>query len=118
MDTLSASIRIATPQDAPALADLRFRFRVELGEPAEPEAEFRERCARWMAERTEPVVLRALWLHRAQGPVCAPPGVKRLTPDRSGWPSRPVTPTKDRRGPGRIPRSGECCESRGSPCAR
>lgn len=45
------SIRLATPEDAPALADLRFRFRSELGEPAEPEAEFRARCARWMAER-------------------------------------------------------------------
>ena len=44
-------IRLATPQDAPVLADLRFRFRTELGEPAEPEAEFRDRCARWMTER-------------------------------------------------------------------
>ena len=51
MDTLQASIRIATPEDALVLADLRFHFRVELGEPAEPEAEFRERCARWMADR-------------------------------------------------------------------
>lgn len=51
MDTHQASIRLATPQDVPVLADLRFRFRTELGEPAEPEAAFRDRCARWMAER-------------------------------------------------------------------
>jgi GNAT superfamily N-acetyltransferase len=51
MDTSPAAIRLATPEDAPALADLRFRFRSELREPTEPEAEFRERCARWMAER-------------------------------------------------------------------
>jgi GNAT superfamily N-acetyltransferase len=51
MVTPPASIRLATPQDAPILADLRFRFRGELGELAEPEAAFRERCARWMADR-------------------------------------------------------------------
>jgi GNAT superfamily N-acetyltransferase len=51
MDPVQTSIRLATPQEAPALADLRFRFRTELGEPTEPEAEFRARCARWMAER-------------------------------------------------------------------
>lgn len=48
---MPASIRLATPEDAPALAGLRYRFRVELGEPTEPEAEFQERCTRWMAER-------------------------------------------------------------------
>lgn len=51
MSTNTTSIRRATPQDAPVLADLRFRFRCELGEPNEPEDLFRERCARWMADR-------------------------------------------------------------------
>ena len=45
-----ARIRPAAPQDAPILADLRFRFRTELGEPAEPEAAFRARCSQWMVE--------------------------------------------------------------------
>jgi len=43
------TIRAATPHDAPALADLRFRFRSELVEPAEPEDRFHERCVQWMA---------------------------------------------------------------------
>jgi GNAT superfamily N-acetyltransferase len=51
MDTDPASIRTATPEDAPILADLRFQFRSELGEPEEPEAAFRARCTQWMAER-------------------------------------------------------------------
>lgn len=51
MDTPQTIIRLATQEDAPALVDLRFRFRSELGEPGEPEAEFRARCAQWMAER-------------------------------------------------------------------
>jgi len=49
--SVSPTIRAATPQDAPALADLRFRFRGELVEPTEPEDRFHERCVQWMAER-------------------------------------------------------------------
>jgi GNAT superfamily N-acetyltransferase len=45
------TIRTATPADAPALARLRFRFRIELGEPTEPQDAFVERCARWMRDR-------------------------------------------------------------------
>jgi GNAT superfamily N-acetyltransferase len=45
------TIRSATPMDAPALAQLRFRFRSELGEPAEPLDAFADRCTRWMADR-------------------------------------------------------------------
>lgn len=51
MDTPRTSLRTATAQDAPVLADLRFRFRSELGEPAEAADEFHARCSEWMAER-------------------------------------------------------------------
>ncbi len=46
-----ASVRAAAPRDAPALAEIRFRFRSELTAPAEPEDGFHARCAAWMAER-------------------------------------------------------------------
>lgn len=44
-------VRVATPDDAPALARLRFRFRTELGEPIETEEAFVDRCINWMADR-------------------------------------------------------------------
>lgn len=51
LHNLAMVIRIATPQDAPALAGLRYRFRSELVEPAEPEDDFHGRCVQWMAGR-------------------------------------------------------------------
>jgi GNAT superfamily N-acetyltransferase len=42
-------VRRATPDDASSLARLRYDFRVELDQPAEDEAAFIDRCARWMA---------------------------------------------------------------------
>lgn len=45
------SIRAATPDDAPSLARLRYRFRIEHGEPIETEDAFVDRCAAWMAGR-------------------------------------------------------------------
>ena len=44
-------IRLASPADAPALAKLRFDLRASLHEIREDEAEFVERCTRWMSER-------------------------------------------------------------------
>ena len=44
-------IRPATPDDAPVLAALRFRFRTELGEPVEAEAAFVARTREWFATR-------------------------------------------------------------------
>lgn len=49
--TSSNAIREATPADAKALARMRYAFRVQLDTPTEPQADFEERCARWMAER-------------------------------------------------------------------
>lgn len=46
-------IRTATRDDAEVLARLRYRFRIELGEPIETEEAFADRCASWMADRLE-----------------------------------------------------------------
>ena len=42
-------IRPATPEDAPALARMRYAFRASLGEAVEDEATFVARCTEWMA---------------------------------------------------------------------
>jgi ribosomal protein S18 acetylase RimI-like enzyme len=47
---METRIRAAAPADAPILARLRYRFRIELGEPIETEEAFVERCASWMAD--------------------------------------------------------------------
>ena len=46
-----ASIRLAEPTDAPALARLRYAFRADLGNVIEPEADFLARCTAWMSTR-------------------------------------------------------------------
>jgi GNAT superfamily N-acetyltransferase len=46
-------VRRAGPADAPVLARLRFDFRAEIDPPVEAEAEFLERCRRWMVSRLE-----------------------------------------------------------------
>ncbi|GAB4451168.1 MAG: GNAT family N-acetyltransferase [Chloroflexi bacterium OHK40] len=47
----SATIRPATPADAPQLAALRYRFRSELERPGEPELAFLARTTPWIATR-------------------------------------------------------------------
>ena len=44
-------IRLATSDDAEALARLRYEFRAALGTPNEAEAAFVERCSAWMRAR-------------------------------------------------------------------
>ena len=44
-------IRLATPFDTPALARLRYDFRAAQDPPVEREADFIERCERWMRDR-------------------------------------------------------------------
>ena len=44
-------IRVATPADWRALAEMRYRFRTELGSPAEPKSQFVRRCTSWMKKR-------------------------------------------------------------------
>lgn len=46
-----AVVRLATPGDAPVLAQLRFAFRASLNEATESEADFVSRAAEWMASR-------------------------------------------------------------------
>lgn len=52
--TAAPLIRLATPSDAPLLADLRLELRTALAPEIEPEAGFQKRCAAWMADRLEP----------------------------------------------------------------
>jgi ribosomal protein S18 acetylase RimI-like enzyme len=56
------NIRLATPSDAPALAQLRYDFRAAEHPPVEPEAEFVARCAAWMSARLEPGAAWRCWL--------------------------------------------------------
>jgi len=51
MERERARIRTATRDDASVLARLRYRFRIEHGEPIETEEAFVDRCANWMADR-------------------------------------------------------------------
>src|ERR1700757_5540046 len=44
-------IRLATSADWPALAEMRYRFRTEVGSPAEPKSRFVRRCTSWMKKR-------------------------------------------------------------------
>ena len=44
-------IRVATSADWRALAEMRYRFRTELGSPAEPKSRFVRRCTSWMKKR-------------------------------------------------------------------
>jgi GNAT superfamily N-acetyltransferase len=55
-------VRRATPADASSLARLRYDFRVELDPPAENEALFIDRCARWMARHLGPADAWRCWL--------------------------------------------------------
>lgn len=44
-------IRLATSGDWNALAEMRYRFRAELGSPTEPKSRFVRRCTSWMQKR-------------------------------------------------------------------
>ena len=46
-------IRSATARDWNALAEMRYRFRAELGSPTEPKSRFLRRCTSWMQKRFE-----------------------------------------------------------------
>jgi len=48
---MTIQVRRATAADTPALARLRYEFRADLADAAEPETTFVARCAPWMAER-------------------------------------------------------------------
>jgi GNAT superfamily N-acetyltransferase len=44
-------IRLATARDWNALAEMRYRFRAELGSPTEGKSQFVRRCTSWMKKR-------------------------------------------------------------------
>src|SRR5438046_3946978 len=44
-------IRVATSADCRALAEMRYRFRAEVGSPTEPRSRFVRRCTSWMKKR-------------------------------------------------------------------
>src|SRR6266436_8618930 len=44
-------IRIATSADCRALAEMRYRFRAEVGSATEPRSQFVRRCTSWMKKR-------------------------------------------------------------------
>ena len=47
------AIRLATPDDAPALAGLRYEFRSSIRAAPEPRDEFVSRCVEWMQPRLQ-----------------------------------------------------------------
>lgn len=59
---MDATIRIATPRDAVALARLRYEFRASLGAPDEAEPVFVQRCIAWMTPRLEPSARWRAWV--------------------------------------------------------
>src|SRR6266478_4980202 len=44
-------IRVAMSADCRALAEMRYRFRAEVGSPTEPRSRFVRRCTSWMKKR-------------------------------------------------------------------
>jgi GNAT superfamily N-acetyltransferase len=60
------AIRLAGPDDATVLAEMRYAFRSELAEPTEPETHFLERATRWLADRLGGGVWTA-WIAGADG---------------------------------------------------
>jgi GNAT superfamily N-acetyltransferase len=60
-------IRAAGPDDAVALARLRYEFRSSLAAACEPEEAFRARCGRWMAERLAHPHTWRCWLAERDG---------------------------------------------------
>jgi GNAT superfamily N-acetyltransferase len=52
-ESVHPAVRVATPSDADALAQLRYALRASTGRATESEAEFIERCSAWMNEHLE-----------------------------------------------------------------
>lgn len=63
------TVRSATPDDAPMLAKLRFDLRASLHELREDEAEFVERCTRWMSERLSERDRWRCWVAEREGEI-------------------------------------------------
>jgi GNAT superfamily N-acetyltransferase len=59
---LPITIRAGGPDDAVALARLRYEFRAGLGDPDEDQAAFVARCVAWMAARLQPDARWRAWV--------------------------------------------------------
>ena len=64
---MSFSIRQATPEDAFALARLRYEFRSSHREPSESLDEFARRCAEWMSARLDKDGAWRCWVAEGEG---------------------------------------------------
>jgi GNAT superfamily N-acetyltransferase len=64
-----SAIRFARPEDAPALARLRYEFRAALGDASEPDRDFLPRCEAWMASRLLPAARWRCWVFELAGAV-------------------------------------------------
>lgn len=62
-----AVIRAAVPDDAPALARLRYDFRASLADPSESVDSFTERCTDWMASRLRDEARWRAWIAERDG---------------------------------------------------
>lgn len=56
------NFRVAIQSDAPALAELRYALRSSTGIATEPQAEFLERCRRWMTDHLQGESLWRCWV--------------------------------------------------------
>src|SRR5262245_57562210 len=67
IDPRPIHIRRAGVADAGTLARLRYAFRASVGTVVEPEADFCERCEKWMAGRLKPDSVWRCWVIDADG---------------------------------------------------
>ena len=76
---MTARVRLATPEDAPRLAELRWEFRAGRSSPVEDRDVFIERCAAWMhAQLTTSNSWRA-WVAESAGGVVGQVWVQEVT---------------------------------------
>ena len=69
VEAAKITVRLAAPDDAALLAQLRFDLRASLHELREDEAAFRERCTRWMRERLSECGRWRCWIAEREGTV-------------------------------------------------
>ncbi|HEY3582021.1 MAG TPA: GNAT family N-acetyltransferase [Pyrinomonadaceae bacterium] len=67
MEFANVTVRSATPDDAAMLARLRFDLRASLHQLREDEAEFIQRCTRWMSERLNERSKWRCWIAEREG---------------------------------------------------
>ena len=73
-----AVIRLAGPDDAPALARLRYEFRAAHDVPVEREGDFIARCMGWMEARLTPGALWRCWLAEEAGRIIGTVWLQRI----------------------------------------